>query len=90
MENNNIGCLSIIILWFLFDLIGKACFWSFFDMQIPFSTVAMWSLSTIAIGVLGYFVGLCFLDYKNNKGQKDSDNDTSKNKDDDGKEKGKK
>ena len=89
MKNNNqIGCLYIIIGWVLLDLILRICIWGIFDIQISFTTLAMMSLGTVVIGVLGFVLApiiWCFFD-KGEKKNPDKDKSINEVGDNKGKE----
>jgi hypothetical protein len=86
----SVGCLPIILVWFLLDLIGKAIIWgvaSLCGMQIPPLPKAVQAmalglltpLGIICIAIIGCLLYSIVADYLGNifgKGKKDKDRPT--------------
>ena len=85
----SVGCLPIILVWFLLDLIGKAIIWgvaSLCGMQIPplpkVVQAMAWGflapLGIICIAIIGFWLYLIVLVFLSNifgKGKRDKEND---------------
>jgi hypothetical protein len=89
----SVGCLPIILAWFLLDLIGKAIIWgvaSLCGMQIPPLPKAVQAmalglltpLGIICIATIGFWLYLIVSDFLSNifgKGKRNKENDNERN-----------
>ncbi len=85
----SVGCLPILLVWFLLDLIGKAIIWgvaALFGMQIPPLPKVVQAmvlgflapLGIICIAIIGFWLYLIVSDFLSNifgKGKRDKEND---------------
>ena len=88
----SVGCLPIIFVWFLLDLIGKTIIWGIASLcgkEVPgLATIVKWSASAILIPLGGIFIAifiywlyLIIADLVNEfrKSKKDKENDNERN-----------